>query len=118
CNGYTNAFHRGRESWLLWGLAWVMGAMIPVFVFVLFKAAGWLHKQANYPLSAAAAVFGAVLLFLSVADVQEALSLLTYTPHAGLSWAFACTVDCGVVTCELGAMGFLLAERQSVQAAT
>jgi hypothetical protein len=67
-------------------------------------------------LSVAAAVFGAMLLFLGVADVQEALSLLSYTPHAGLSWSFACTVDCGVVTCELGAMGFLLADRSPTPA--
>ena len=96
-NGYANAHAVENKA-----AGWILGLTIPLLVFTLFKAAGWLHTQRNKPLAIAAAIFGTVLLFLSVADCQTALGMLTSTTN--LSWAFAITIDCGLVVCELGAM--------------
>jgi heme/copper-type cytochrome/quinol oxidase subunit 3 len=105
-NGYANAaFVENKLA------GWCMGVIIPVLVFTLFKAAGWLERQGNYPLAIAAAAFGTVLLFLSVADCQQALSMLTHTPAKWLSWAYAITIDFGLVSCELGAMGVFLRQK-------
>ena len=98
-NGYANAaFVENKLA------GWLLGIVIPMLVFTLFKAAGWLLHQGNRTLAISVAVFGTVLVFLSVADCQTALSMLTHSPTAWLSWAFAITIDCGLVSCELGAM--------------
>ena len=106
-NGYANA--NAVENKIA---AWGLGLIIPVLVYTLFKAAGWMHEQGNRPLAIGAAIFGTMLVFLSVADCQQALSVLTHSPTPWLSWAFAITIDCGLVVCELGTMQVFLSRKR------
>ena len=81
-----------------------MGAVIPMFVLVLFKVSGHLFKRGWRRAGLVPGSVGTALLFLSVWDCQTSIELLMHTPQPWLSWTFAIGIDCGLVACEIAAL--------------
>lgn len=97
-NAYANGLHATSTGTTI--ASWLLGAVVPALVLILFRVAGLLHIRRYYRLAKAAGAVGGVLLALSVSHCAHAIALLTGSDMV-LAAALAVGIDCGLVVAEV-----------------
>jgi len=109
-NGYCNAHSQHVVSGSL--APWLLGAVIPFFVFTLSKVAGKCHKTGNNIMATVIGVACLGGLIVSLWECQYSINLLMHFPTRAMAVGLAVFVDIGIVGCELAALGVCSPKKQ------